>query len=96
MHLFNINIMSYNQESTLCFVCFSGPPTRRMNSEYILLSYVVCEAFIKCLKICVLQTAGSMFQAARDDAEKQICDNLEKKVDEFLDLENYDWLLGKN
>lgn len=37
-----------------------------------------------------------MFQAARDDAEKQICDNLEKKVDEFLDLENYDWLLGKN
>lgn len=36
-----------------------------------------------------------MFQAARDDAEKQICDNLEKKVDEFLDLENYDWLLGK-
>ncbi|KAJ2937910.1 hypothetical protein O0L34_g18734 [Tuta absoluta] len=39
------------------------------------------------------QTAGSMFQSARDDAEKQICDNLEKKVDEFLDLENYDWLL---
>ncbi|XP_073945592.1 exocyst complex component Sec15 [Choristoneura fumiferana] len=39
------------------------------------------------------QAAGSMFQAARDDAEKQICDNLEKKVDEFLDLENYDWLL---
>ncbi|CAH2210086.1 jg25776, partial [Pararge aegeria aegeria] len=38
-------------------------------------------------------TAGSMFQAARDDAEQQICDNLEKKVDEFLDLENYDWLL---
>ncbi|KAJ0177394.1 hypothetical protein K1T71_007403 [Dendrolimus kikuchii] len=39
------------------------------------------------------QPAGSMFQAARDDAEQQICDNLEKKVDEFLDLENYDWLL---
>ena len=36
-----------------------------------------------------------MFQAARDDAEQQICDNLEKKVDEFLDLENYDWLLGE-
>lgn len=39
------------------------------------------------------QPAGSMFQAARDDAEQQICEKLEKKVDEFLDLENYDWLL---
>lgn len=37
-----------------------------------------------------------MFQAARDDAEKQICEKLEKKVDEFLDLENYDWLLGES
>ncbi|XP_045448551.1 exocyst complex component 6 [Melitaea cinxia] len=44
-------------------------------------------------ELVTTQTAGSMFQAARDDAEKQICDNLEKKVDEFLDLENYDWLL---
>ncbi|XP_045516226.1 exocyst complex component 6 [Pieris brassicae] len=39
------------------------------------------------------QPAGSMFQTARDDAEKQICENLQHKVDEFLDLENYDWLL---
>ncbi|XP_049869474.1 exocyst complex component 6 isoform X2 [Pectinophora gossypiella] len=44
-------------------------------------------------ELVTTQTAGSMFQSARDDAEKQICDNLEKKVDEFLDLENYDWLL---
>ncbi|XP_046959749.1 exocyst complex component 6 [Vanessa cardui] len=44
-------------------------------------------------ELTTTQTAGSMFQAARDDAEKQICENLEKKVDEFLDLENYDWLL---
>ncbi|XP_047529541.1 exocyst complex component 6 [Vanessa atalanta] len=44
-------------------------------------------------ELVTTQTAGSMFQAARDDAEKQICENLEKKVDEFLDLENYDWLL---
>ncbi|CAB3229750.1 unnamed protein product [Arctia plantaginis] len=44
-------------------------------------------------ELVTTQTAGSMFQAARDDAEQQICDNLEKKVDEFLDLENYDWLL---
>ncbi|XP_032523601.2 exocyst complex component 6 [Danaus plexippus] len=44
-------------------------------------------------ELVTTQTAGSMFQAARDDAEKQICEKLEKKVDEFLDLENYDWLL---
>ncbi|XP_035432260.1 exocyst complex component 6 [Spodoptera frugiperda] len=44
-------------------------------------------------ELVTTQAAGSMFQAARDDAEQQICDKLEKKVDEFLDLENYDWLL---
>ncbi|XP_053607699.1 exocyst complex component 6 [Plodia interpunctella] len=44
-------------------------------------------------EIVTTKTAGSMFQVARDDAEQQICGNLEKKVDEFLDLENYDWLL---
>ncbi|XP_013172247.1 PREDICTED: exocyst complex component 6 [Papilio xuthus] len=44
-------------------------------------------------ELVTTQAAGSMFQAARDDAEQQICNNLEKKVDEFLDLENYDWLL---
>ncbi|CAG4937135.1 unnamed protein product [Parnassius apollo] len=44
-------------------------------------------------ELVTTQAAGSMFQSARDDAEQQICNNLEKKVDEFLDLENYDWLL---
>lgn len=37
-----------------------------------------------------------MFQVARDDAEQQICDKLKKKLDEFLELENYNWLLSKN
>ncbi|XP_041977986.1 exocyst complex component 6 [Aricia agestis] len=44
-------------------------------------------------ELVTTQAAGTMFQTARDDAEQQICENLEKKVDEFLDLENYDWLL---
>ena len=36
-----------------------------------------------------------MFRVARDDAERQICDKLKKKLDEFIELENYDWLLGE-
>ncbi|GFG33686.1 hypothetical protein Cfor_02431 [Coptotermes formosanus] len=35
----------------------------------------------------------SMFRVARDDAEHQICEKLKYKLDEFLELENYDWLL---
>jgi hypothetical protein len=35
----------------------------------------------------------SMFRVARDDAEHQICDKLKRKLNEFLELENYDWLL---
>ena len=35
----------------------------------------------------------SMFRVARDDAERQICEKLKYKLDEFLELENYDWLL---
>lgn len=34
-----------------------------------------------------------MFRVARDDAVHQICDKLRGKVSEFLELENYDWLL---
>lgn len=34
-----------------------------------------------------------MFRVARDDAERQICEKLKQKLDEFLELENYDWLL---
>jgi hypothetical protein len=39
------------------------------------------------------QGQSSMFRVARDDAERQICDKLKCKLDEFLELENYDWLL---
>ncbi|XP_029171196.1 exocyst complex component 6B isoform X2 [Nylanderia fulva] len=38
---------------------------------------------------------SAMFRVARDDAEKQICDKLKKKLDEFLELENYDWNLAE-
>ncbi|XP_071448504.1 exocyst complex component 6B isoform X1 [Hetaerina americana] len=34
-----------------------------------------------------------MFRVARDDAERQICEKLQMKLDEFLELENYEWLL---
>ncbi|XP_066598012.1 exocyst complex component 6 isoform X2 [Prorops nasuta] len=36
---------------------------------------------------------SAMFRVARDDAEKQICEKLKQKLDEFLELENYDWNL---
>lgn len=36
-----------------------------------------------------------MFRVARDEAEKQICEKLVQKLNEFLELENYDWLLGE-
>ncbi|XP_015110617.1 exocyst complex component 6B [Diachasma alloeum] len=38
---------------------------------------------------------SAMFRVAREDAEKQICDKLERKLDEFLELENYDWNLAE-
>ncbi|XP_065200611.1 exocyst complex component 6 [Planococcus citri] len=34
-----------------------------------------------------------LFKVARDDAERQICEKLKNKLDEFLELENYDWIL---
>ncbi|XP_045467865.1 exocyst complex component 6 [Harmonia axyridis] len=34
-----------------------------------------------------------MFQVAREDAINQICEKLNQKLDEFLELESYDWLL---
>ncbi|KAL1122743.1 hypothetical protein AAG570_003070 [Ranatra chinensis] len=40
-----------------------------------------------------LRGHGHLFGVARDDAEKQICDKLKQKLDEFIELENYDWLL---
>lgn len=36
---------------------------------------------------------GHLFRVARDDAERQICDKLKAKLDEFLELEDYDWIL---
>ncbi|XP_043480263.1 exocyst complex component 6B isoform X2 [Leptopilina heterotoma] len=36
---------------------------------------------------------STMFRVARDDAEKQICVKLKQKLNEFLELENYDWTL---
>jgi hypothetical protein len=39
------------------------------------------------------QGQSSMFRVARDDAERQICDKLKCKLDDFLELEKYDWLL---
>lgn len=34
-----------------------------------------------------------MFRVAREDAVRQICEKLRQKVDEFIELESYDWLL---
>lgn len=39
------------------------------------------------------ETDIHLFKVARDDAERQICDKLKNKLDEFLELENYDWVL---
>ncbi|XP_059475488.1 exocyst complex component 6B isoform X3 [Neocloeon triangulifer] len=37
----------------------------------------------------------AMFRVARADAEQQIIEKLQKKLDEFMELENYDWMLGE-
>lgn len=36
---------------------------------------------------------GHLFRVARDDAERQICEKLKAKLDEFLELEDYNWHL---
>lgn len=41
----------------------------------------------------VMQGQSAMFRVAREDAIRQICEKLNKKIDEFLELETYDWLL---
>lgn len=41
----------------------------------------------------VVQSQPAMFRVAREDAVRQICEKLKQKIDEFLELENYDWLL---
>lgn len=42
-----------------------------------------------------MDVESAMFRVARDDAEKQICEKLKNKLDEFLELENYDWNLAE-
>lgn len=34
-----------------------------------------------------------MFRVAREDAVRQICEKLRQKLNEFYELESYDWLL---
>lgn len=34
-----------------------------------------------------------LFRIAREDAVRQICEKLKQKINEFLELESYDWLL---
>ncbi|XP_022918201.1 exocyst complex component 6 [Onthophagus taurus] len=41
----------------------------------------------------VIQGQPALFRAAREDAERQICEKLKQKIDEFIELERYDWLL---
>lgn len=35
----------------------------------------------------------AMFRVAREDAVRQICEKLKQKLNEFLELESYDWNL---
>ncbi|XP_018055807.1 PREDICTED: exocyst complex component 6 isoform X2 [Atta colombica] len=44
-------------------------------------------------QLSCMDVESAMFRVAREDAEKQICDKLKNKLDEFLELENYDWNL---
>ncbi|KAF2884289.1 hypothetical protein ILUMI_21881 [Ignelater luminosus] len=41
----------------------------------------------------VVQGQPAMFRVAREDAVRQICEKLRQKLNEFLELESYDWLL---
>lgn len=41
----------------------------------------------------ITQAQSAMFRVAREDAVNQICEKLNQKIDEFLELETYDWLL---
>jgi hypothetical protein len=41
----------------------------------------------------VVQGQPAMFRVAREDAVRQICEKLKQKLNEFYELESYDWLL---
>ncbi|XP_016838806.1 exocyst complex component 6B isoform X1 [Nasonia vitripennis] len=71
-----------------------------INTEYLEKSTKYLEEFVSNITGTPhegqLSTGGlksAMFRVARDDAEKQICEKLKQKLDEFLELENYDWNL---
>ena len=38
----------------------------------------------------------AVFRDVRDDAEQQIYEALKRKIDEFMELANYDWLLSES
>lgn len=69
-----------------------------MNFNIYLNIYIYYNKFFSTCHQGQLSCVGvesAMFRVARDDAEKQICDKLKKKLDEFLELENYDWNLAE-
>ncbi|XP_019866312.1 exocyst complex component 6 [Aethina tumida] len=41
----------------------------------------------------MVQGQSVMFRVAREDAVRQICEKLKEKINHFLELENYDWIL---
>ncbi|XP_041370054.1 exocyst complex component 6B-like [Gigantopelta aegis] len=71
-----------------------------INMNYLEKSCVSLEKYISSItgaekdSVHVARLHGtSMFKDARDDAEQHIYQSLNKKIDEFLDLANYDWML---
>lgn len=40
-----------------------------------------------------VQGQPAMFRVAREDAVRQICEKLRQKLNEFIELQSYDWLL---
>ncbi|XP_023239955.1 exocyst complex component 6B-like isoform X3 [Centruroides sculpturatus] len=73
-----------------------------INTNYLEGASVYLEAFISNITgstsdsshLAKLQSR-SMFKDARADAEAHIYQQLNKKIDEFLELANYDWLLNE-
>ncbi|KAL0119432.1 hypothetical protein PUN28_007730 [Cardiocondyla obscurior] len=73
-----------------------------INTEYLEKSTKYLEEFVTNItgaphqgQLSCMGVESAMFRVARDDAEKQICDKLKNKLDEFLELENYDWNLAE-
>ncbi|XP_064465796.1 exocyst complex component 6B-like isoform X2 [Ornithodoros turicata] len=70
-----------------------------INTNYLEDASVFLEEFISSIFNCsgshhVAKLQGrSMFKDARKDAEDQIYEQLKAKIDEFLELAHYDWLL---